>query len=491
MRTLKFHFITFLAFSREASGKMEWLRGLIFISCALCAFGLNSPRPPSSPSSVEEVAASRSSFPMPGDIVEGDIVLDDNTAALLRGGARNAMANVNKWPNGVVPYILDSSVDDYLRQQIDIGIAEYHKYTCLRFVKRTVEKNYIRIVKPASGCNSMVGVVGNGEQILNMGPGCEYVGLVLHEFGHAIGYFHEHNRPDRDNVIEVLWDNVQPAFKSAFKKYTFQEADTQGYSYDLTSIMHYENSAFGKAGFCKTTIIVRNNPSYEVRPVYERGVFSPQDIKKINKLYGCPMKGLPDVVKPGTNNPDPNACVCEDKHAECQSWKDRGECGNNNAWMSSNCPKSCRVCGEPDSDCKDEYPQACSDWSSQGECQANPTWMGNNCKKSCNKCSTTVTNPPSTQSPPTGDCKDVYPTECPNYKSWGWCTQQDRVDYMKQVCSKTCNFCGGSTGGGGGNGDCKDVYPQYCPDYKSRGMCTDPNYVDYCKEVCKSTCGYC
>lgn len=60
-----------------------------------------------------------------------------------------------------------------------------------------------------SRCNSMVGVVGNGEQILNMGPGCEYVGLVLHEFGHAIGYFHEHNRPDRDNVIQVLWDNVQ------------------------------------------------------------------------------------------------------------------------------------------------------------------------------------------------------------------------------------------------------------------------------------------
>lgn len=48
------------------------------------------------------------------DIVEGDIVLDDNTAALLRGGARNAMANVNKWPKGVVPYVLDSSVGKFV-----------------------------------------------------------------------------------------------------------------------------------------------------------------------------------------------------------------------------------------------------------------------------------------------------------------------------------------------------------------------------------------
>jgi hypothetical protein len=61
--------------------------------------------------------------------------------------------------------------------------------------------------------------------------------------------------------------------------------------------MHYENTAFGKAGFCKTTIIVKNDPSYEVRPVYVRGVFSPQDVKKINKLYGCPMKELPAVGK--------------------------------------------------------------------------------------------------------------------------------------------------------------------------------------------------
>jgi len=54
----------------------------------------------------------------------------------------------------------------------------------------------------------MVGAVG-GEQILNMGDGCQYVGLVLHEFGHAIGFYHEHNRPDRDDTVEIMWDNIQ------------------------------------------------------------------------------------------------------------------------------------------------------------------------------------------------------------------------------------------------------------------------------------------
>lgn len=66
-----------------------------------------------------------------------------------------------------------------------------------------------------SSCNSMVGAIG-GEQILNMGDGCQYVGLVLHEFGHAIGYFHEHNRPDRDDVVNIMWDNIQYGKKKVF-----------------------------------------------------------------------------------------------------------------------------------------------------------------------------------------------------------------------------------------------------------------------------------
>jgi len=61
----------------------------------------------------------------------------------------------------------------------------------------------------------MVGAIG-GEQILNMGDGCQYVGLVLHEFGHAIGYFHEHNRPDRDDVVNIMWDNIQYGKKESF-----------------------------------------------------------------------------------------------------------------------------------------------------------------------------------------------------------------------------------------------------------------------------------
>ena len=58
-------------------------------------------------------------------------------------------------------------------------------------------------------------------------------------------------------------------FKDAFYKYTWDEADVQGFKYDLTSIMHYENSAFTN-GYCRPTMLVKNDYSYEVTPVYLR-----------------------------------------------------------------------------------------------------------------------------------------------------------------------------------------------------------------------------
>ena len=100
---------------------------------------------------------------------------------------------------------------------------------------------------------------------------------------------------ENKNVKVRFFKKIFQGFKDAFYKYTFDEADTQGFPYDLTSIMHYENGAFS-GGYCKPTMLVKANYSYEVRPVFKRK-FSPQDVKKINKLYGCQTNELPPVGK--------------------------------------------------------------------------------------------------------------------------------------------------------------------------------------------------
>lgn len=50
---------------------------------------------------------------------------------------------------------------------------------------------------------------GGGPQAISIGKNCDKFGIVVHELGHVIGFWHEHTRPDRDEHVSIIRDNIQ------------------------------------------------------------------------------------------------------------------------------------------------------------------------------------------------------------------------------------------------------------------------------------------
>ncbi|CAI9726789.1 and LDL-receptor class A domain-containing 1-like isoform X2 [Octopus vulgaris] len=206
-------------------------------------------------------------------LTQGDILMDVR---------RNAVREHNTvWLRRVVPFTVDTVFPASTLEQIRLAIQEIEQFSCVRFQPRQNEIDYIRI-RNISGCYSPVGRRG-GPQDVSIGNGCESQGTIIHELMHALGFWHEHTRPDRDLYITIIKENIAESHTQNFQKMTFDEVDTLGAPYDYGSIMHYALNAFA-VDRSKWTMIPKLPTSTEIG---QRKHLSKIDIYKLNKLYNC------------------------------------------------------------------------------------------------------------------------------------------------------------------------------------------------------------
>jgi hypothetical protein len=57
-------------------------------------------------------------------------------------------------------------------------------------------------------------MIGLGRQTLSLDDRCilaSIPGLIVHELMHTLGFYHEHQRPDRDEFVSINLKNVEPS----------------------------------------------------------------------------------------------------------------------------------------------------------------------------------------------------------------------------------------------------------------------------------------
>jgi len=218
----------------------------------------------------------------------------------------------------IIPYKFDKSFDSAFSQNIvTSGLNDLAKKSgVIRFVKRTTEKPYISVID-GDGCWSYVGRIVTEKQEISLSTrGCVSEGIAQHEFLHALGFWHEQSRPDRDDYVKVVEKNIIESAKINFNKQT--GANSRGSPYDYASIMHYPKSAFSKNG--KDTIVTKNGES-----IGQRSKASESDIIQLRLLYQC--KSGPRTLKEYNESPCTNDCKC---------WKGARGCGTNDGACQGN-----------------------------------------------------------------------------------------------------------------------------------------------------------
>lgn len=204
------------------------------------------------------------------------IWLEDKVATMLR-----------------IPYVLSDDLDPAVVSAIEAATYALRNHTCLDLVVRTDEPSYIKFVS-GLGCSSAVGKVG-GEQHIVLSKECSGTGSVLHEIMHALGFWHEHSRPDRDEHIRVMWKNIDKSLQHNFNTRSLDTIYDFGSPYDTNSLMQGGGYAHSRDLFNPSMIDLKTEEPVKI----QRDQLSDEDKVEINSLYEC-YKGSFDSV-PGAH----------------------------------------------------------------------------------------------------------------------------------------------------------------------------------------------
>lgn len=195
------------------------------------------------------------------------------------------------WEDAVIPYKIASDMPQPFRDLIAQGLNHINTKTnlCVR-LRESGEDDYVEFVPVKNKAYSGISALGKsgGRQVIELDVEDTQFGsvasfrTVVHETLHAAGFIHEQSRSDRDDFVEILFDNIDNNMGYNFDRDIFSRNVT---TYDFRSVMHYGPQSFGKIdtrGNRMTTIRPKSSSNNTIEAGRE---LSALDIQGVNTLY--------------------------------------------------------------------------------------------------------------------------------------------------------------------------------------------------------------
>ncbi|XP_035779868.1 zinc metalloproteinase nas-4-like [Anopheles albimanus] len=200
---------------------------------------------------------------------------------------QNLLPKGYRWPNATIPYMFDESwIKSPQRAIVRTAMEVLHRRTCVRFVETSQVVQHVLITADeTSGCWADTGRQP-GTTYVNLPRNCtQTIGSILHELLHALGFLHQHTRPDRDRYVCVRYENVLPE-PAALYNYEIVRPWTHlafPLPYDFESIMHYTADMYSVAPGRSLTMVPRH--PWNISQLGQRNQLTELDVLAIHFVY--------------------------------------------------------------------------------------------------------------------------------------------------------------------------------------------------------------
>lgn len=221
-------------------------------------------------------------------LFEGDIIPNLEKGTALTG---------NIWKDAVIPFYIRDKFPPATMAAIRAGVKMVNDNTYLKIVEYPskqamvdelgLDADFVYVILNPFANSSYVGRKGRGQYITLSFIDEPFISA--HEFLHAAGMLHEMSRADRDQWIEIDWDNMDEYYHRQYTTYDERGLPETGYPgteygsrYDTLSLLGYPSFKNAKDATKPVMYWKADKSTWRQATKLSEG-----DIEAVNELYKC------------------------------------------------------------------------------------------------------------------------------------------------------------------------------------------------------------